>query len=59
MVIMKEQTITISKKEYEILKLKSKLVEKEDIELYNHLKASLEDAKHGRITKWKPKSKTK
>ena len=53
---MKQETVTITKREYEILKLKSQLVETEDIKLYNKLKRALEDAKHGRITKWKPKT---
>ena len=53
--VMKEQTVAILKKELD----SSKLVKMEDKQLYEQLKASLEDIRHGRITEWKPKKKTK
>ncbi len=52
---MKMETVTISKEEY----LKLRKMAEVDYELVQKIKRSLEDIKHGRISEWKPKNKTK
>lgn len=49
------ETVTISKEEYERLKEMSKI----DWELVKKIKKSLEDTKHGGITKIRPKTSKK
>jgi len=46
---MQQETITVSKQEYEILKEKAELNE----DLLIKLVKGLEDIKHGRISEWK------
>jgi len=46
---MKQETVTISKAEYERLKKETEV----DMELVNKIKRSLEDIKHGRVKEWK------
>ena len=55
---MKAKTVSVSKKEYQELKKKAKLYDKNvDWEEVKKFKESFEDIKHGRITEWKPKTK--
>ena len=53
LVNMEQETIQISKKEYEKLKRESQV----DLELVEKFKRAMEDLKHGRVTEWKSKSR--
>ncbi|MDO8538242.1 MAG: hypothetical protein Q7S21_05130 [archaeon] len=55
---MKQETVTIPKKEYKELKKKASIFNKKvDWEFVAQFKKSFEDIKHGRITEWKAKNK--